>query len=73
MAAFRNAIRPGDYLGDFFRGPHQVVGNLWADSMSSAVRMPVYFFPDAGIYAAAISDTEVLDVWMGWPCYPENW
>lgn len=73
MAASRNGIRPDDYLGDLLRGPHEVVGSLTDDSTSPAASLPVYFFPGAGIYAAAVSDIEVLDVWMSWPCYPENW
>ncbi|EFH6756313.1 hypothetical protein GNW48_16610 [Escherichia coli] len=34
---------------------------------------PVYFFPDTGVYAAAVSETRVLDAWLCWPCYPANW
>ncbi|EGE2355160.1 hypothetical protein DL738_20405 [Escherichia coli] len=73
MASSRNAIRPDDYLGDLRRGPHQIIGALADVSTTHGASLPIYFFPGAGIYAAAVSDTEVLDVWMSWPCYPENW
>lgn len=73
MAASCNAIQPDDYLGDLLKGPHQIVGILADDSNSLGISQTIYFFPDAGIYAAAVSDTEVLDVWLSWPCYPVNW
>lgn len=73
MAASRNAIRSDDYMGDLLRGPYQVVGALTDNGVSPGSSLPVYSFPDAGIYTAAVSDTEVLDVWLSWPCYPESW
>ncbi|EJI0742394.1 hypothetical protein ACEU81_005165, partial [Escherichia coli] len=53
--------------------PHEVIGALAdeGDQLNNAT--PVYFFPDTGVYAAAVSETRVLDAWLCWPCYPANW
>lgn len=73
MAISLNAIHPDEYLTDMLLKPHEVIGALAdeGDQLNNAT--PVYFFPDTGVYAAAVSETRVLDTWLCWPCYPANW
>jgi hypothetical protein len=73
MAISLNAIHPDEYLTDMLLKPHEVIGALAdeGDQLNNAT--PVYFFPDTGVYAAAVSETRVLDAWLCWPCYPANW
>ncbi|MEX8598708.1 hypothetical protein AB8D83_23510, partial [Salmonella enterica] len=73
MAITLNAIHPDEYLTDMLLKPHEVIGALAdeGDQLNNAT--PVYFFPDTGVYAAAVSETRVLDAWLCWPCYPANW
>ena len=61
IAVSRNAIRPADYLNDLLSGAHEVSGSLVDNTKLETEGRPVYFFPAAGIYAAAVSDTEVID------------
>lgn len=71
IATSHNGIRPEEYFTPWLAGPHEVIGAVIHDDVASPV--PVYFFPDNGVYAVAISETEVLDMWLSWPCYPANW
>ncbi|MDC9092924.1 hypothetical protein PSK32_00335 [Escherichia coli] len=73
LAISLNAIHPDEYLTDMLLKPHEVIGALAdeGDQLNNAT--PVYFFPDTGVYAAAVSETRVLDAWLCWPCYPANW
>lgn len=73
MAVSRNAIRPDEYLSDLLQGTHEIIGSLLEGKYNNAEGTPIYFFQDKGIYAAAVSENEVLDAWMSWPCYPVNW
>jgi hypothetical protein len=61
MAISLNAIHPDEYLTDMLLKPHEVIGALAdeGDQLNNAT--PVYFFPDTGVYAAAVSETRVLD------------
>ena len=73
LAISLNAIHPDEYLTDMLLKPHEVIGALAdeGDQLNNAT--PVYIFPDTGVYAAAVSETRVLDAWLCWPCYPANW
>lgn len=73
MAVSQNAIHPDAYLSDLLLGNHEVIGSFINELQPEAADIPVYFFPGNGIYAAAVSENEVLDVWLSWPCYPVNW
>ncbi|HHL0036614.1 TPA: hypothetical protein ACQZK0_004887 [Enterobacter mori] len=73
MAVSQNAIHPDAYLSDLLQGSHEVIGSLINELQQQAADIPIYFFPGNGIYAAAVSENEVLDVWLSWPCYPVNW
>ncbi|WP_337224678.1 hypothetical protein [Salmonella enterica] len=57
MAISLNAIHPDEYLTDMLLKPHEVIGALAdeGDQLNNAT--PVYFFPDTGVYAAAVSET----------------
>lgn len=61
LAISLNAIHPDEYLTDMLLKPHEVIGALAdeGDQLNNAT--PVYFFPDTGVYAAAVSETRVLD------------
>ncbi|HFK2713334.1 TPA: hypothetical protein ACG1OX_003934 [Escherichia coli] len=54
MAISLNAIHPDEYLTDMLLKPHEVIGALAdeGDQLNNAT--PVYFFPDTGVYAAAV-------------------
>jgi len=73
IAVSQNAIHPDAYLNDLLQGNHEVIGSLINEFQPEAADIPIYFFPANGIYAAALSENEVLDAWLSWPCYPLNW
>ncbi|MDU1985585.1 MAG: hypothetical protein E6733_10815 [Streptococcus parasanguinis] len=73
MAVSQNAIHPDAYLSDLLQDNHEVIGSLNNELQLQAADIPIFFFPGSGIYAAAVSENEVLDVWLSWPCYPVNW
>lgn len=72
-AASRNGIRPEDYFTGWLNTPHEIIATLSPEDTGLEQPAPIYFFPGNGVYAVAVSETEVIDVWMSWPCYPENW
>ena len=70
-ATSHNGIRPEEYFIPWLTGPHEVIGRVAHDDSFS--QTPIYFFPHNGVYAMAISETQVMDMWLSWPCYPANW
>lgn len=73
MAISLNAIHPDEYLSDMLLNPCEVIGALSDEEDQFNNASLVYFFPGTGVYAAAVSETRVLDAWLCWPCYPANW
>lgn len=71
VATSHNAICPEDYFTPWLSGPHEIIGAVGQDDGTSPV--PVYFFPHNGVYAMAINQTTVVDMWLSWPCYPVGW
>lgn len=68
-----NAIKPGDYIDGFLNDKTVIVGQIEMEYENSKSISPVYFFPDRGIYAAALGNDRVYDAWLSWPCYPRGW
>lgn len=68
-----NSINPSDYLDGFFNDETITLDYIEIEFENEQINSPVYFFPDRGIYAAALGKNRVYDVWLSWPCYPHGW
>lgn len=67
-----NGIRPENYFGVLDNEPVEIIGML-EEPTRNGESTPVCFYPGKGIYAMAGSETRVYDMWLSWPCYPQNW
>lgn len=74
MAFSISDIRPTAYFSVMLAHPHEIIEfvQLFRDNSESVT--PVYFFPEMGVYAAALTESSrVLEVWLSWPAYPRGW